>query len=62
MVIDKILQNGKKNPCIPQNFYENNFIVEFIEKNEVINNFLAKQCSLLDNRNTCVYCPCIFLC
>ena len=47
----KILQNGKKDiPCIPQIFDEDNFIVNFEEKNEVINTSFAKRFSLLDNR------------
>ena len=40
----------KKIRCIPQIFHEDNFIVNFKEKNEVINTSFAKRFSKLNNR------------
>ena len=40
----------KKIRCIPQIFHEDNSIVNFKEKNEVINTSFAKRFSKLNNR------------
>ena len=48
----KTLLNGRKIPCIPPLFHDNQFITDVKEKSEIFNSFFAKQCSLIDNGST----------
>ena len=43
--------NNKKILLIPPLFHENSFITDFKEKAELLNSFLAKQCSLIKNNS-----------
>ena len=45
----KTFLNNKKMPCIPPIYHDNNYITDFKEKVEVLNNFFAKQCAIVDN-------------
>ena len=36
-------------PCIPPIYHDNNCIADFKEKAETFNNFLAKQCTIVNN-------------
>ena len=47
----KTLLNGKKIPCIPPLFQDNNFITDLKEKSETFNSFFSKQCSLTANQS-----------
>ena len=38
-----------KNAPIPPIFHENRFVANFKEKAELLNSFLANQCSVIDN-------------
>ena len=40
---------NKKKSCIPPLFYNKKFISNFRDKAELFNNFLAQQCTLIDN-------------
>ena len=44
--------NNKKIPLITPLFHENKFMTDFKEKTELFNAFIAKQCSLIKNRNS----------
>ena len=37
----------KKKPCIPPIYHNNNYITDFKEKDQIFNNFLANQCTLV---------------
>ena len=45
----KTFLNNKKIPCIPPIFHNNNYITDFKEKAQILNNFFAKQCTLVEN-------------
>ena len=49
----KILLNNNKIPIIRPLFYENRFVTDFKEKDELFNIFFSKQCSLIPN-NSCI--------
>ena len=39
--------NNKKIPCIPSLFHENKLVTDFRKKDDILNSFFAKQCSLI---------------
>ena len=41
--------DDKKIPCIPPIYYNNNYITNFKEKAQTLNDFFAKQCMLVEN-------------
>ena len=41
--------DDKKIPCIPPIYYNNNYITDFKEKAQTLNDFFAKQCTLVEN-------------
>ena len=45
----KMFLNNKKIPCIPPIYYDINYITDFKEKAEILNNFFAKQCTIVNN-------------
>ena len=47
--IFKTFLNNKKVPCIPPIYHNNNYITDFKEKAQILNNFFAKQCTLVEN-------------
>ena len=48
----KTVSNGRKVPCIPPIFNEyNEFVIDFIEKSKIFNNFFSKQCSVIENNS-----------
>ena len=38
-------------PLIPHIFYNDEFVIDFKEKNKFFNSFLAKQCSVIKNNS-----------
>ena len=52
----KSFLNGKKIPCIPPIFHNDNFITDIREKSELFNTFFAQQCSLIENSSTLPTC------
>ena len=42
---------GKKIPCIPPLFENNEYITDFKKKAELFNSFFANQCSLINNNS-----------
>ena len=42
---------GKKNPCIPPLFENNEYIADFKKNAELFNSFFANQCSLINNNS-----------
>ena len=47
----KLFLNNKKILIIPPLFHENKFVTDFKEKPELLNEFFAKQCSLIGNNS-----------
>ena len=47
----KTFVNNKKIPCIPPLFHKGKFIMDFKEKTELFNDFLTRECSLVDNNS-----------
>ena len=45
----KTFLNNKKIPCIPPIYHNNNYITDFKEKAEIFNNFISKQCTIVNN-------------
>ena len=45
----KTILNNKKIPCIPPICHSNIYITNFKEKTHILNNFFAKQCTLVEN-------------
>ena len=45
----KRLLNNKKIPCIPPLFHQGKYVTNFKKKAELLNNFFAKQCSIIQN-------------
>ena len=45
----KTFLSNKKLPFIPLIFYENDFVIDFQKKAEILNEFLAKQCTVARN-------------
>ena len=43
------LLNNKEIPCIPPIYHNNNYITDFKEKDEIFNNFFAKQGTTVNN-------------
>ena len=51
LVFIKKFFNNKKIPCIPPLIHNNQFVVDFKEKNEFFNTFFANQCTLIETRS-----------
>ena len=51
-----MLLNNKKIPLIPPLYYDNCFITDFKEKDELFNSFFSKQCSLISNNSSLSNC------
>ena len=47
----KTILNNKKIPCIPPIRRNNNYITDFKEKAQILNNVFAKQCTQVENRS-----------
>ena len=47
----KTLLNGKKVPCVPP-IYDNNNVTDFKEKCQLFNSYFSEQCTLLKNFST----------
>ena len=47
-LILKTFLNNKNIPCIPPIYHNNNYITDFKEKTELLNNFFAKQCTIFN--------------
>ena len=45
----KAVLSNKKLPYIPPIYYNDNYITDFKKKAQIFNNFLAKQCTLIEN-------------
>ena len=45
----KTFLNNKKIRCIPPLLHQDKFVIDFKEKNNIFNNFFAKQCSIVNN-------------
>ena len=45
----KTFLNNEKIPCIPPIYHNNNYITDFKEKAEIFNNFISKQCTIVNN-------------
>ena len=45
----KTFLNNKKIPCIPTLLHQDKFVIDFKEKANVFNNFVADQCSIVRN-------------
>ena len=45
----KTILNNQKIPCIQPICYRNNHITDFKEKAQILNNFFAKQCTLVED-------------
>ena len=47
-LILKTFLNNKNISCIPPIYHNNNYITDFKEKAEILNNFFAKQCTIFN--------------
>ena len=45
----KTFVNNKKIPCIPPLLHQDNFVIDFKEKNNIFNTFFADKCSIVRN-------------
>ena len=45
----KTILNNKKIPCISPVYHNNNYITDFKEQAHIFNDFVAKQCTLVEN-------------